>query len=130
MSNSNNLILDTNAAIAILNGTLAAINFPSSSKLHVPVIVLGELLAGARRSNRIEDNLRRIIDLTNLLIVLPCDLTTAEAYGEIESSLRRKGRPIPDNDAWIAAITLQYDMTLITPDAHFANIDNLHTLSW
>ena len=41
-----------------------------------------------------------------------------------------KGRPIPENDIWIAAIALQYDLTLITRDTHFGEVDNLKVESW
>jgi tRNA(fMet)-specific endonuclease VapC len=44
--------------------------------------------------------------------------------------LRLKGRPIPENDVWIAAIALQHDLTLITRDMHFGEIENLKTAVW
>jgi predicted nucleic acid-binding protein len=36
-----------------------------------------------------------------------------------------QGRPIPDNDIWIAAIARQHSLSLITRDAHFREIEGL-----
>ncbi|WP_375340510.1 PIN domain-containing protein [Plectonema radiosum] len=44
--------------------------------------------------------------------------------------LRIKGHPLPENDIWIAAIALQYNLMLVTRDAHFLEIENLQTVTW
>jgi tRNA(fMet)-specific endonuclease VapC len=41
-----------------------------------------------------------------------------------------KGRPIPQNDLWIAAIALQYNLTLLMRDAHFQAVDGLLVQGW
>jgi tRNA(fMet)-specific endonuclease VapC len=56
---------------------------------------------------------------------LGCDEITAKFYRTIKDGLRQKGRPIPENDIWIAAIALQNNTTLVTRDAHFHGIDHL-----
>jgi len=48
----------------------------------------------------------------------------------LKASLRRKGKPIPENDIWIAAIAYQHDLTLITRDKHFSEIDELKIIAW
>jgi len=45
----------------------------------------------------------------------------------IKASLRRKGKPIPENDIWIAALALQHDLIVATRDAHFNEVDSLLT---
>jgi len=55
---------------------------------------------------------------------------TAWRYGEIKSSLRAKGRPLPDNDIWIVSIARQHQLTVATRDAHFGEIPGLALLSW
>jgi predicted nucleic acid-binding protein len=55
--------------------------------------------------------------------VLVSDLETAKKYGIIKDKLRKKGRPLPENDIWIAALALQYDLVLLTRDAHFQQIE-------
>jgi tRNA(fMet)-specific endonuclease VapC len=44
--------------------------------------------------------------------------------------LRIKGRPIPENDIWIAATARQHDLTLVSRDRHFAEVDNLRWEQW
>ncbi|RLB16513.1 MAG: VapC toxin family PIN domain ribonuclease, partial [Deltaproteobacteria bacterium] len=51
-------------------------------------------------------------------------------YAKIKNALREKGRPIPENDIWIAAIAVQYNLTLVSRDDHFKRIDGLHTEIW
>lgn len=62
--------------------------------------------------------------------MLDCDTETAKVYGIIKNALRTKGKPIPENDIWIAAIALQHDVTLVTRDAHFGAIDGLDLQTW
>ena len=75
-------------------------------------------------------NIERIAELVATTTILGTDADTALYYGQVKTELRQKGRPIPENDIWIAAIALQYDLTLITRDAHFEYIENLLTEEW
>ncbi|MHB0980923.1 MAG: PIN domain-containing protein [Thermoleophilia bacterium] len=47
---------------------------------------------------------------------LPCRL---------RGRLRRKGRPIPTNDLWIAAGAFEHGVPLLTRDDHFRHVDGL-----
>ena len=47
---------------------------------------------------------------------------TALRYAEIDVFLRKRGRPIPRNDVWIAALALEHGMQLLTLDEHFLEI--------
>ena len=75
-------------------------------------------------------NIQLDLVLVQQSIVFPCDLETAQWYGIIKDQLRRKGRPIPDNDIWIAAIAMQYDLILVTRDSHFDEVESLQTEHW
>jgi tRNA(fMet)-specific endonuclease VapC len=121
------LILDSVSAIAILNGKLT---LPEETELYMPGIVLGELYAGAEQSARIEENVRRVEVLAARTKILFCDQDTTRTYGRIVAQLRKKGRPIPQNDIWIAAIALQHGITLLTRDGHFQNVDGLMIQGW
>jgi tRNA(fMet)-specific endonuclease VapC len=125
------LLLDTSIIVDALAGNREAQNLISgSNRSYVPSIAMGELFFGAERSKRRAAELARaeLFAVTNR--VLECDLATARFYGGIRYSLRRKGRPIPDNDIWIAALAQQHDLTLATRDAHFREVDALPLLSW
>lgn len=96
----------------------------------VPSIVLGELYFGARKSGRPAENLARVDSFAAASGVLLPDVESARNYGAIRDELRRKGRPIPNNDIWIAAIARQHSLTLITRDAHFQEVEGLSIGSW
>ena len=62
--------------------------------------------------------------------VSDCDVSTARHYGKIRELLRAKGRPIPENDIWIAAHAQQYDLTLVSRDAHFSAVEGIRIEAW
>ena len=51
--------------------------------------------------------------------MLWADRTTAQHYGQLKADLRTLGRPLPENDIWIAALALQHNLVVVTRDAHF-----------
>lgn len=88
-------------------------------------ITIGELYHGARRSQRILENVECINILRQAFPILACDDTTAEFYGEIKSELQAAGRLIPINDIWIASLARQRGLTLATHDAHFSHVSQV-----
>jgi tRNA(fMet)-specific endonuclease VapC len=101
-----------------------------AAEVFLPSIALGELYYGARKSGRPTENLARIDELAASGVVLACDTDTARHYGDIKNYLRLKGRPLPENDIWIAALAQQYQLTLVTRDDHFQEIEALQTIAW
>ena len=124
-------LLDTNIVIALFaDEELAKTNLTQAAEIFLPSIVIGELYYGAKKSGRPTANLQRIDEFAASNVVLGCDSDTARQYGEVKHELQRKGQPIPENDVWIAAIALQHDLTLVTRDGHFAEIEVLQTTRW
>lgn len=60
------------------------------------------------------------------------DITSATAavYARLRLQLKTKGKPIPENDLWIAASCLEHDVKLAAVDGHFDAIDDLQRLVW
>lgn len=54
----------------------------------------------------------------------------AREYGRLKHRMKEKGRPIPENDIWIASAAICYGVSLATRDTHFPEIDDLETLDW
>ena len=128
---SGSYLLDTNIIIALFAGeSLIKNNFEQAKEIFIPSITIGELFYGARKSGRTKANLARVDELIANSAVLGCDAETARKYGEVKNQLRLKGRPLPENDIWIAAIALQHHLVLVTRDAHFNEVENLRTLNW
>jgi tRNA(fMet)-specific endonuclease VapC len=124
-------LLDTNIAVALLAGEDAVrASLNQSGLMFLSSIVLGELFYGARKSARVASNLAKVEELAAKFVVLGCDVSTARHYGEIKTRLRAKGRPIPENDIWIAAHARQYELTLVTRDAHFSAVEGISVEVW
>jgi tRNA(fMet)-specific endonuclease VapC len=124
-------LLDTNIIISLfakdpqIHDRLANVQ-----EVFVPCIAIGELYFGAYKSVKIHDNIASIDEFALNNTVLSCNTETARKYGDIKIRLKNKGRPIPENDIWIAAIAQQYALTLVTNDTHFDKIDNLIVEKW
>ena len=125
------MILDTNAVSAVADGSPGLeVVLRTASELAMPVIVLGEYrygIAQSRHRRRYEEW------LTGLLMncrILRVDEDTAAVYAVIRGELKRAGRPIPANDAWIAALARQHAMPVISRDEHFDFVPELKRFSW
>lgn len=55
---------------------------------------------------------------------------TAIVYARLRMALRRLGRPIPANDAWIAALALQHRLPVLSRDEHFDVVASIERKSW
>ena len=123
---SGRALLDTNAVIALFAGDPELVEtIANKTAVFLCVPVLGELRYGALASARVEQNLARLDDFAKAVAVLPCDKECAVFYSAVKFGLRKKGRPIPENDVWIAAIARQHRLSLISRDVHFQEVDEL-----
>jgi len=128
---SGSFLLDTNIVVALFAHDAAALaNLASADEVYLPSIVAGELFYGAYNSTQTTQNLARIEALVATSVVLDSNAATARHYGRIKGELRLKGRPIPDNDIWIAALAYQHGLTLVSRDTHFGHIANLTIVTW
>jgi tRNA(fMet)-specific endonuclease VapC len=128
---SGRFLLDTNVVIAIFARDSSVLQYVGEAdEVFLPAIVVGELHYGAQKSARVEENVERIIELASETTVLACDADTARHYGTIKNRLRAKGKPIPENDIWIAAVALQHGLELASRDPHFKEIEDLSLVVW
>ncbi len=61
--------------------------------------------------------------------MLHTDDVIAENYAIIKTSLLRKGKPIPENDIWIAATAMRYQLSLYTNDKHFTEVEGIRLIT-
>lgn len=128
-----NLALDTNAYTALGRGNLTLSSLIAST-IHIglPITVLGEVHFGMLNGSKEKTNsilLERFLSNTRVEI-LDINDDTAKLYGEIATELRRLGRPIQQNDIWIAALCKQYNYRLATNDNGFSNITGLELINF
>jgi tRNA(fMet)-specific endonuclease VapC len=122
------ILLDTNAYAAFMLGLDEVIEVVANAeKLLLNSVVLGELLAGFAAGTREPKNRAELASFLDSprVEVLPVTAQTADSYALVYVGLRRKGRPIPTNDLWIAASALEHGAALLTRDDHFSHIDGL-----
>jgi predicted nucleic acid-binding protein len=125
------MILDTNALSAFLAGEprLRSV-LRTASGLCLPTIVIGEYRYGLLFC-RLRDELETA--LSNLIAesaVFAVDVATTHLYAQVRSELKAAGTPIPENDVWIAAITRQHGLPLLSQDGHFDEVKGLSRVSW
>ena len=127
---SGSYLLDTNIIIAFYEGESKVVEKITGSEIYLLYVVIGELRFGAEKSRRRSANQKQIDALIDQVTILPGSAATAKYYGIIKSQLKKKGRPIPENDIWIAAIVKEYDLILVTRDDHFSHIEGIKQEAW
>ena len=131
MKKTGSVLVDTNVVIAYFRGEKDVYrHFDGILHLYLSWVVLGELHYGAQRAQRRQEQLAHIRDLLTYAEVLFADRETTEVYGEVKAELARIGKPIPQNDIWIAAIARQFNLPVATRDGHFDHVLRLTTLAW
>ena len=128
-------LLDTNVCIHILNQRSDPIErrFRENSPDDIALcsVVKAELLYGARRSRRVQENLAVLSVFFSPLRSLPFTDRCAEEAGQIRADLAAQGTPIGPNDLLIAATARAHDATLVTHNSReFARIANLRWVDW
>jgi predicted nucleic acid-binding protein len=128
MERMNRIFLDTSAYSEFKKGNEEVIDLiRRADELYVNPVVIGELLSGFdggkwRRQNREElDEFLRHDAVTTVDI----DAETAERYSFVRQRLKKRGTPIPSNDMWIAASTMQTGSCLVTADSDFENLSEV-----
>ena len=128
---SGRYLLDTNVVIAVLAGDEAVLsNLDAAPEVFIPAIVLGELFFGAAKSGRPSENTAKVERFAAGRPIVSCDFQVAREYGRLRLRLREKGRPLPENDIWIAATARCHELVLVTRDRHFREVDELQIADW
>ena len=121
-------LLDTNVYSALMQGHPGVAGFVRrSARLYMSSAVVGELLFGFHYGAQCRRNRAQLeAFLANLYVeFVPTTLTTCQRFGLVAAALRRKGRPLPVNDVWIAAHALETGADLLSFDRHFEAVEGL-----
>ena len=131
-------LLDTNACIALINRTSAAVRSHSQKalnggeRIYVSSIVTFELWYGVAKSVRQAHNARQLeAFLAGPIILLPLDHEDAKAAGSIRAALQASGTPIGAYDVLIAGQALARQLTLVTANvSEFSRVKGLTWQDW
>ena len=125
------MILDTNALSAAADLEPSALEVVARAEyLAVPVIVLGEYRLGIAQSRHKVSYEAWLRNWVSAVSVLEIDEATTHSYAAIGLELKTKGKPIPANDLWIAALCRQHSLPLLSRDRHFDFVSGLRRIDW
>jgi tRNA(fMet)-specific endonuclease VapC len=126
----NSVALDTSVAIDVLADRAKSLTSQPITEFLLPVPVVGELRYGALNSRRADENVAEVERLVARCRVLDITLATAEVYARLRLDLKKKGKPIPENDLWIAALCVEHQVELAAVDGHFDAVDGLQRFAF
>lgn len=117
-------ILDSDHCVALLRGRLALTSHVTpEEELAITTISVGELIHGAHKSKRADENLGRLDVLLSALTILPFDESAARLFGWLRARLELQGERLPDLDLQIASIALSNQAQLLTHNqGHFQRV--------
>lgn len=125
------MILDTNALSAAADDDPAVVAILAGvEQVAIPVIVLGEYRHGIAESRNRASYENWLTGLLRDCMVLDVNEPTTHCYAEITLELKRKGKPIPTNDIWIAALCRQHRLPLLSRDRHFDLVARTRRVEW
>jgi len=125
------VILDTNALSAFVDGESGVGELlRRQARAAIPVIVLGEFRYGIAQSKHRSAYEAWLESWLPSFEVLPVTAQTTIAYAALRSQLKRAGRPIPANDAWIAALALEHGLPVLSRERHFDAVPGLERAAW
>jgi len=122
------ILIDTNIYSELLRGNRFVADLLKKPEIIAfSVISIAELLSGFKNGGREKENLEELDQFlySPRVFVYDIDIETSEFYAKIYDELKRSGDPIPTNDLWIAALTLQHGTRLFTLDKHFKKVRGL-----
>ena len=131
MKENGKLAVDTNAVIAYREGIPVVCNLIEKAEtIFLPVVVLGELFYGAINSSRPKENEQAVHKFLAQSVLVVIDEAIAGRYAAIRLKLKKAGHPIPENDLWVAAACLEFDIPLLSRDTHFNYIHDFKVINW
>lgn len=131
-------LLDTNACIALINGTSAAVRgrfqraVSSGAQIYVSSVVTFELWYGVAKSAHRPLNTQRLeAFLAGPITLLPLGAEDARAAGSIRAALQASGTPIGAYGVLIAGQALARELTLVTANvSEFSRVKGLAWQDW
>jgi tRNA(fMet)-specific endonuclease VapC len=94
-------------------------------------ITFGELCFGVAKSAKQQKSMQTLAALKQLIPVLALDSNASVHYGQVRKYLQSVGRPIGNNDLWIAAHALASELILVTNNlVEFERVPGLKVENW
>ncbi|MBQ6774482.1 MAG: type II toxin-antitoxin system VapC family toxin [Synergistaceae bacterium] len=99
--------------------------------IKLSAIVKAELLVGAFKSARRDENLKQVLNFCDSFEIVPFDDSLTVTYGKMQARLELQGMKIGFNDTLIAATVLAHNGILVTNNTkEFSRVDGLTLEDW
>jgi tRNA(fMet)-specific endonuclease VapC len=95
------------------------------------VLTYGELLYGARKSQRVAEHLAKVYRIAELFPLIPVTRAIVEGFAELQATLESKGESLDHVDLMIGVTALSLNYVLVTNnERHFRRISGLRIENW
>ena len=139
-------LLDTNHCSQIIKANLDIIKKlqeNSSQGVGISVISRGELIFMVEKSERVEENYKKLSPFLDNINTYLIDNAISDCYGELKAKILKHFGPkdkkqarkttieklgFSDNDLWIAATAISYNLTVVSADSDFVRIQEVQAL--
>ena len=118
-------IADTSAIICLSRRDPKTIRILSGKNFAVTFVTVAELLVGIQKAQDQQAASRKVTPITSGRQTFYPSEKTVLLYVKLCGDLERRGKPIPTNDLWIAAMAMEKGLPLIARDEHFSRIEGL-----
>jgi tRNA(fMet)-specific endonuclease VapC len=126
-------LLDTNICIHYFKGQFEVkekIEKIGYDKFAISEITLAELIFGAEKSQKRDDNIAVVENFSEKVTIIPI-FQSINIYAREKARLRKKGTIISDLDLFIGATAISNKMTLVTRNVReFERMTNLNVENW
>ena len=127
--------LDTNTCIYFLKGKYRSVRdrllSTAPGRVAIPSIVKAELLLGAVKSVRKDENFEKVEAFLSPFEIVPFENSMTYVYADLRFELERRGQQIGPNDLFIASIVLARNGVLVTNNSlEFGKISGLKLENW
>ena len=95
-----------------------------AAEVYLSIFVIGELYFGFTAGTKGKKNREVLTQFLKkpTVKIIHTTMETAEIFGRLKTSLKKRGSPIPVNDLWIASHSIETGSFLLTFDSHFKTI--------
>ena len=131
----NKFLLDTNICIYMIKNRPESVKKKfetfSIGEVCISSVTVSELVYGAYKSQKIEQNLKTLEKFFLPLDIVDFDYKASFEYGKIRADLEKRGRVIGQLDMQIAGVALANDMTVMTNNIkEFERVAGLKVENW
>jgi tRNA(fMet)-specific endonuclease VapC len=127
-------LIDTDTVIYALKGDAQVVKHfqqTAADPKALSVVTYGELLYGALKSQRRQENLSRVRRLQEIFPIVEATNAIMETYAAIKAGIETRGKPLDDFDLVIAATAISLGYRLVTNnERHFRRIAELKLENW